>query len=127
MPFSPAASMTENPRYGVQAGSGARNSMRVESLLPFFGNGTRTRAERWLRAQHLYTGASYPGISRLYEFTHWLVIATISLAWTNRPAMKCFATLDRPSSSPGSWNAFTSPSNSDRCECIPEPNAPAIG
>ena len=41
--------------------------------------------------------------------------------------MKCFATFDSPYSSPGSWNALTSPSNSDRCECIPEPNAPAIG
>ena len=41
--------------------------------------------------------------------------------------MKCFATFDRPYSSPGSWNALTSPSNSERCECIPEPNAPAIG
>ena len=41
--------------------------------------------------------------------------------------MKCLATFDSPYSSPGSWNALTSPSNSDRCVCIPEPNAPAIG
>ena len=41
--------------------------------------------------------------------------------------MKCFATFDRPYSSPGSWNALTSPSNSERWVCIPEPNAPAIG
>ena len=36
--------------------------------------------------------------------------------------MKHLPTLDRPYSSPGSWNALTSPSNSDRCVCIPEPN-----
>ena len=41
--------------------------------------------------------------------------------------MKYLPTFDRPYSSPGSWNALTSPSNSDRCVCIPEPNAPAIG
>ena len=41
--------------------------------------------------------------------------------------MKHLPTFDRPYSSPGSWNALTSPSNSDRCVCIPEPNAPSIG
>ena len=41
--------------------------------------------------------------------------------------MKCLPTFESPYSSPGSWNAFTSPSNSDRCVCIPEPNAPEIG
>ncbi len=41
--------------------------------------------------------------------------------------MKAFPTLERPNSSPGSWNALTSPSNSERCVCIPEPKSPAIG
>ena len=35
--------------------------MRVElSPLPFFGTGTRTSADSLFRAQHTYTGASYP-------------------------------------------------------------------
>ncbi len=52
MPLSPAASITEKARYGLHAGSGERNSMRVELSLPRFGIGTRTSAERLLRAQH---------------------------------------------------------------------------
>ncbi len=41
--------------------------------------------------------------------------------------MKHFATFESPYGSPGSWNALTSPSNSDMCVCMPEPNAPEIG
>ena len=41
--------------------------------------------------------------------------------------MKHRPTFERPNSSPGSWNALTSPSNSDTCVCMPEPNAPSIG
>ena len=35
--------------------------------------------------------------------------------------MKARAVLERLSSSVGSWNAFRSPSNSDRCVCMPLP------
>ncbi len=41
--------------------------------------------------------------------------------------MKCRATFDRPSSSPASWKALTSPSNSDRWVCMPEPWTPSSG
>ena len=41
--------------------------------------------------------------------------------------MKCLPTFDSPYGSPGSWNALTSPSKSDRWVCMPEPNAPWIG
>ncbi len=41
--------------------------------------------------------------------------------------MKPLATLDRPCSSPGSWKALTSPSNSEKWVCIPEPWTPASG
>ncbi len=81
MPFRPAASITENARYGLQAGSGARYSMRVDAALPDLVIGTRTRAERLLRAHDTYTGASNPGMSRLYELTVWFVMAVISRAW----------------------------------------------
>ena len=43
--------MTAKARYGLQALSGARYSSRVDSDLPSFTTGTRTRAERLLRAQ----------------------------------------------------------------------------
>src|SRR5881227_3763872 len=76
MPLMPAARITENARYGLQAGSGERNSMRVEDSLPLRPPGTRTSADRLLRAHATYTGASLPGATtrRLYEFTHWLVM-----------------------------------------------------
>ena len=51
MPLRPAASITENARYGLQAGSGDRYSMRTDDSLPVLVTGTRTSAERLLRAQ----------------------------------------------------------------------------
>src|SRR5271165_3095067 len=60
MPLSPAARITANARYGLQAASTDRNSTRV--ALPFCGLyiGTRTRAERLLWPQHTYAGARGP-------------------------------------------------------------------
>ena len=51
MPSRPAASMTANARYGLQAGSGERYSMRVAISLPGLYSGTRTMSERLRRAQ----------------------------------------------------------------------------
>ena len=65
MPRSPAARITAKVRYGLQALSGARYSRRVDSDLPILTTGTRTSAERLLRAQLTWTGASYPPMSRL--------------------------------------------------------------
>ncbi len=65
MPSRPAARITEKARYGLQAGSGARYSMRVASGLPGLAEGTRTRADWLLRAQATCTGASKPPTSRL--------------------------------------------------------------
>src|SRR5450759_1034034 len=127
MPLRPAANITENARYGLHAGSGDRNSMRVELSLPFLVTGTRTSADRLFRAQQTYTGASYRTLRRLYELTHWFVTAVISRAWCSSPAMKHFPTLERPRASLASWKAFTSPSKSDRWVCIPEPKSPEIG
>ena len=41
--------------------------------------------------------------------------------------MNALPTLESPYSSPGSWNALTSPSKSERCVCMPDPKSPAIG
>ena len=58
----------------VAAGSGMRSSMRVPMPRR---SGTRMSGER-LRIDHAtFTGASYPGTSRLYEFTSGFVIAHI--------------------------------------------------
>src|SRR3989304_7535100 len=86
-PARPAPSIEANARYGLHAGSGERYSIRVASSLPGLYWGTRTSAERFRRAQHTYTGASYPGTRRLYEFTHWLVTSVISGAAVRMPAM----------------------------------------
>src|SRR2546425_7218586 len=94
-PARPAASMAENARYGLHAGSGERYSMRVAPSFPGLYIGTRTSADRLRRAQHTYTGASKPGINRLYEFTHWFGTSVISGAWCRIPAMYDFATFDR--------------------------------
>ena len=61
--------------------------MRVAPSFPGLYSGTRTSAERLRRAQQTYTGASKPGTSRLYEFTHWFVTSVISGACRRRPAM----------------------------------------
>ena len=50
--------MTAKARYGLQALSGDRYSIRVDSLLPGLTTGTRTRAERLFRAQETWIGAS---------------------------------------------------------------------
>src|SRR5215475_1224434 len=72
-PSSPAMSMAENARYGLQLGSGGRNSTRFA-----FGDaeyiGIRHAAERLRREYARFTGASKPGTRRLYE----LVVGAIS-------------------------------------------------
>src|SRR5712691_3683638 len=87
IPASPAASIAANARYGLQAGSGERYSIRVAPSLPGLDIGMRTKAERLRLAQQTYTGASKPGIRRLYELTHWFVTSVISGAWRSVPAM----------------------------------------
>src|SRR2546422_9163171 len=87
IPVRPAASIAANARYGLHAGSGERNSTRVADSFPGLYIGTRTSAERFLLAQQMYTGASYPGTRRLKEFTHWFVTSVISLACLSTPAV----------------------------------------
>jgi hypothetical protein len=63
----------------------------------------------------------------LYEFTHWFVTAVISAACLSRPAMNCRAVLLSWYSAPASWKALRSPSNSEKCVCMPEPGWAFIG
>src|SRR5713226_1552467 len=67
IPSSPAISMAANARYGLADGSGGRYSTRfVRGLAEYMG--MRTAALR-LRCEYTkFTGASYPGTNRRYEF-----------------------------------------------------------
>ena len=57
--FSPAAIITAKARYVLEDGSGQRTSARVPSIdLPGEIIGTRMRAERFVRPQVMYVGAS---------------------------------------------------------------------
>lgn len=88
MPSSPAARQAANARYGLQDGSGLRSSSRVSCPR---GAGMRMRAERLDEDHAMLWGASYPEMSRLYEFTSGLVSAQKPCAWASRPAMKLYA------------------------------------
>src|SRR4051795_1493764 len=73
-PSRPAISMAANARYGLQLGSGGRNSTRLA-----FGDaeyiGIRHAAERLRREYARLTGASKPGTRRLYELVVGAMIA----------------------------------------------------
>src|SRR5579863_847579 len=74
IPSSPAISIAANAMYGLQLGSGGRNSTRFS-----FGDaeymGMRHAAERFRREYARFTGASNPGMSLLYEFVVGAMIA----------------------------------------------------
>ncbi len=50
--------MAAKARYGLDDGSGQRSSIRVEFSWPLEICGIRISAERLMRAQPMYTGAS---------------------------------------------------------------------
>jgi len=64
IPSSPAINCAANAKYGLQLGSGGRNSMRFAFGLAEY-IGMRQAAERLRREYARFTGASYPGTSRL--------------------------------------------------------------
>jgi hypothetical protein len=72
----------------------------------------------------MLVGASYPGTSRLYEFTSGFVIAQNPFAWRRMPPMKLRHT---PLSCRGAFaskNTLVGPEKSDMCVCIPDPLRP---
>src|SRR6185369_602861 len=79
MPSSPANIIAENARYGLQDGSGVRNSIRLA-----FGEveniGMRIAAERLRELYARLTGASNPGVRRRYELVDGFEKAQIALA-----------------------------------------------
>ncbi len=95
IPSRPPFNITANARYGLQAGSGHLSSILAASCLALNHLGTLKRAERFIAAQVIYTGASKPETSLLYEFTVGQRIAHIALICFICPAMKLYAILDR--------------------------------
>src|SRR5665213_1901768 len=125
MPSRPAISMAENARYGLQDGSGGRNSRRLALGLAEY-TGMRTAAERLRFEYARFTGASYPGTRRLYEFVPGAMMAESARACFNKPPAYQSAICDRP--------AYPSPANrglpffqSDWCVCMPEPLSEKTG
>src|SRR6267143_2149520 len=86
IPSSPAISMAEKARYGLQEGSGERNSMRFALGLGEY-IGMRMAADRLRELYARLTGASKPGTSRLYEFVVGLQIAASARACLRTPPM----------------------------------------
>src|SRR6266566_2526707 len=86
VPSIPAISIALNARYGLQLGSGERNSSRLA-----FGEGEyigmRTAAERLRELYARFTGASNPGTRRLYELVVGLQIAASARACLSTPPM----------------------------------------
>src|SRR5579864_7063047 len=74
IPSSPAISMAANAIYGLQLGSGGRNSTRLARGAAEY-MGILHAAERFRREYARLTGASNPGTSRLYEFVVGAMIA----------------------------------------------------
>src|SRR5437879_3973452 len=86
IPSSPAISMAEKARYGLQEGSGERNSMRFALGLGEY-IGMRMAADRLRELYARLTGASKPGTKRLYELVVGLQIAASARACLRTPPM----------------------------------------
>src|SRR5581483_10938140 len=125
IPSSPAISIAANAIYGLQLGSGGRNSTRFD-LRECEYIGTRQAAERLRREYARLTGASNPGTSRLYEFVVGAMIAESAGPCLINPPTYHRASCESP--------AYPSPANrgspafqSDWCVCRPFPLSPKMG
>src|SRR5260370_1407648 len=112
-------------RYGLQLGSGQRNSNRLAFGLEEY-IGIRTEADQFRCDIARFTGASKPGTSRLYEFVVGAAKARIARACLSTPPMALSAMSLMP--------AYFSPANSgwlpfhnEKCVCIPDPLSSKIG
>src|SRR6266498_2168181 len=96
-PSRPAISIAANARYGLQLGSGGRNSTRLA-----FGDaeyiGIRHAAERFRREYARFTGASNPGTRRLYELVVGAIIAANAGPCLINPPMYHNAICESPAS-----------------------------
>src|SRR6266478_9672366 len=124
-PSRPAINIAANARYGLQLGSGGRNSTRLA-----FGEaeymGIRTAAERFRAEYARFTGASNPGTRRLKLLVVGLQKQVSADACFKIPPMKKSAISLSP--------AYPFPANSglpsfqrEMWVCMPEPLSPNSG
>src|SRR5579862_3608308 len=125
IPSSPAISIAANARYGLQLGSGGRNSTRFAfGAIEYIG--MRHAADRFRREYARFTGASNPATSRLYEFVVGAIIADSAGPCLISPPTYHSAGCDMPAY-PSPANSGSPPFHSDWCVCIPLPLSPKIG
>src|SRR5690242_12076494 len=108
-----------NARYGLHELSGHRNSSRLVFGFSLY-IGIRIAADRFRDEYTRFTGASYPGTSRLYEFVVGFVNAHSALACFRIPPIA----YNPMSESPAYLfpaNSGLSPFHSEKCTCIPDP------
>src|SRR5438477_11617960 len=102
-PSRPAITSAANARYGLDEGSGGRNSTRL-ALGDAEYIGIRHAAERFRREYARFTGASKPGTRRLYELVVGAMIAASAGPCLISPPMYQSASCEMP--------AYPSPANS---------------
>src|SRR6516162_4125005 len=95
MPSRPAIIMAANAMYGLQLGSGGRNSTRL-ALGEAEYMGMRQAADRLRREYARFTGASKPGTRRLYEFVVGAMMAESAGPCLIRPPIYQRANCDKP-------------------------------
>src|SRR6202030_3695107 len=95
MPSRPAIIMAAKARYGLQLGSGGRNSTRL-ALGEAEYIGIRQAAERLRREYARLTGASKPGTRRLEEFVVGAMMAESAGPCLMSPPIYQSAISDRP-------------------------------
>src|SRR5437868_5418870 len=95
MPSRPAINIAANARYGLQLGSGGRNSTRFAFADAEY-IGIRHAAERFLREYARFTGASNPGTNLLYELVVGAMIADSAGPCLINPPMYHNAIDDNP-------------------------------
>src|SRR5579864_4495114 len=83
---NPAIIIAANAIYGLQLGSGGRNSTRL-ALGDAEYIGIRQAAERLRREYARFTGASKPGTRRLYEFVVGAMMAESARPCLSNPPM----------------------------------------
>src|SRR5437660_492665 len=95
IPSSPAIIIAANAIYGLQLGSGGRNSTRFAFADAEY-IGIRHAADRFLLEYARFTGASNPGTSLLYELVVGAMIAASAGPCLINPPMYHKAICDMP-------------------------------
>src|SRR5579872_1312359 len=125
MPSRPAINIAANAMYGLQLGSGGRNSTRF-ALGAIEYIGMRHAAERLRREYARLTGASNPGTSRLYELVVGAMIAESAGPCLISPPTYHSASCESPAY-PSPANRASPPLHKDWWVCMPLPLSPKMG